>query len=61
MPKKHGPKKREIEREKKRVIMSEKNMHQEIIKERERTDALRSKPYSFIHPSIHLHLLIEIA
>ena len=28
---------------------------------RERTNALRSKPYPSIHPFIHLHLLIEIA
>ena len=59
MPKKHDPKKRERER-KRGVTMSEKKQRDDT---RERTNALRSKSYhhSFIHPSTHLYLLIEIA
>ena len=60
MPKKHDPKKREREREK-GVTMSQKRERETgMIRER-KAITTRSKPYSSIHPLIHLHLLIEIA
>jgi len=41
--------------------MSQKKEKKERDDTRERTNALRSKPYPSIHSLIHLHLLIEIA
>ena len=52
-------KKREIK--KRGVAMSQKKEKKERADTRERTNALRSKPYPSIHSLIHLHLLIEIA
>ena len=57
---------KEREKEKKGVAISEKREErkkcQGMTKERERTNILRSKPYHYppIHPSTHLHILIEI-
>ena len=51
-------KKREIK--KRGVAMSQKKEKKERVDTRERTNALRSKPYPSIYPLIHLHLLIEI-
>ena len=49
-------------REKKGVAMSQKKEERDIGMIRERkVITLRRKPYSSIHPLIHLHLLIEIA
>jgi len=49
------------EKERKRgVAMSQKKEKKERDDTRERTNALRSKPYPSIHPLIQLHLLIEI-
>ena len=50
MPKKHDPKKREKER-KRGVTMCQKKRRRERDDTRERTNALRSKPY--LYPSIH--------
>ena len=58
MPKKDD-KKRERKKKKRGVTMSQKKERWDDT--RERTNALRSKPYPSIHPFIHLHLLIEIA
>ena len=57
MPKKHDPKK---ERERKKEKEGQPCLKKRD-DSRERTNALRSKPYPSIHPLIHLHLLIEIA
>jgi hypothetical protein len=57
MPKKHDPKKREKKEERGSHVSKNKRGDES----RERTNALRSKPYPSIHPIIHLHLLIEIA
>ena len=62
MPKKHDPKKREEKRKKERGShASKKKRKRKRDDSRERTNALRSKPYLSIHPLIHLHLLIKIA